>query len=183
VHVPQNSLRQLRQLRQTISSLFLIVLRGNNAILLDLALVHIAHCRHEFKGRGGRLSSKALDDVVLVRDLLPVSKTLSTFNLHSAHEHDRMHGILHTTPFAFLIASLASSTMWSGVSLGQLMMTERWGATAMAKVARAAMRREKIVKRMAKYVEWSRFGCGEFSGCVGKACGIVLVLLLLRRVV
>jgi hypothetical protein len=49
---------------------------------------------------------------------------------------------------AFLIASLLCSTISSGVLFGQLMMTERWGATAMAKVAKRATTRAKIVKRI-----------------------------------
>lgn len=61
---------------------------------------------------------------------------------------DIQYSATRTTPFACLMASLASSTMWSGVSFGQLMITERWGATAMAKEARKAIRKETRVKRM-----------------------------------
>lgn len=46
------------------------------------------------------------------------------------------------------MASLASSIMWSGVSLGQLIMTDLCGATAMAKVASRATRMERTVKRI-----------------------------------
>ena len=44
----------------------LVVLRSNNAILLNLALVHIAQRRHHFEGGSRGLGSEALDDVVFV---------------------------------------------------------------------------------------------------------------------
>lgn len=49
--------------------LLLVVLSGDDAILLDLAFVHVAHCGHKFEGGGGRLCGEAFDDVVLVSDL------------------------------------------------------------------------------------------------------------------
>jgi hypothetical protein len=51
-------------------------------------------------------------------------------------------------PLASMIAFFAASTTLSGVSLGQLMMTDLWGATAMAKVARSATKRVVSAKRM-----------------------------------
>jgi hypothetical protein len=49
-------------------SLLLVVLRGDNAILFNLTLVHIAQRRHHVESGSGGRGSEALDDVVLVGD-------------------------------------------------------------------------------------------------------------------
>jgi hypothetical protein len=51
-------------------------------------------------------------------------------------------------PFASMIACLAAATTLSGVSFGQLIMTDLCGATAMAKVARSATEKVVIAKRI-----------------------------------
>lgn len=48
--------------------------------------------------------------------------------------------------------SLASSTMWSGVSLGKLIITDLWGAAAMVVAANRAVRTERVAKRMSSGV-------------------------------
>lgn len=53
-------------------------------------------------------------------------------------------------PFASIIAFFAASTTLSGVSLGQLMMTDFCGAEAMAKVARSAT--TKVVRTKCMFV-------------------------------
>lgn len=64
------------------------------------------------------------------------------------------------TPFASMIAFFAASTTLSGVSLGQLMMTDLCGTDAMAKAARSATRRAVSVKRIVAVVRDSG-GCSS----------------------
>lgn len=52
-----------------------------------------------------------------------------------------------------MIACFASSTTLSGVSFGQLMITDLCGATAMAKAARSATTTDARIKRMFAGVE------------------------------
>jgi hypothetical protein len=51
-------------------------------------------------------------------------------------------------PFASMMAFFAASTTLSGVSLGQLMMTDFCGAAAMAKAARSATKNAVSAKRI-----------------------------------
>lgn len=54
------------------------------------------------------------------------------------------------TPLALRMLSLASSTMWSGVSLGKLIMTDLWGAAAMVVAANRAVRTDRVAKRISR---------------------------------
>ena len=83
------------------------------------------------------------------------------------------------TPFAFRMPSLASSTMWSGVSLGKLIMTDFWGAAAMVVAANSAVKMDRVAKRIAKsLVEFWREMCkrcllsGELfgGGAMSRSC-------------
>jgi hypothetical protein len=65
-------------------------------------------------------------------------------------------------PFASMIACLAAATTLSGVSFGQLIMTDLCGATAMAKVARSATEKVVIAKRILLGIV-EEAGCGDYK--------------------
>lgn len=118
------------------AQLLLVVLCCNDAVLLNLALVHIAQRRHQLQRRCRGRGRKPLDDVVLICNLTytPSSAADSTYRQPIGCPSRQILPSLHL-PFAFRIASLLCSTISSGVSFGQLMMTLRCGASPMATVA------------------------------------------------
>ena len=115
-----------------------LALRCDDAVLLDLDLVLLAHRGDKFQGGGRCLSSEALDDVC---------SHMSVGHLpYDAHPDILYSWVM--TPLALRMLSLASSTMWSGVSLGKLIMTDLWGATAMVVAANSAVSTERVAKRI-----------------------------------
>jgi hypothetical protein len=132
------------------SSLRLVLLRIHNAVLLDLRLVVAVHRRHELENGRGASASEALDDVC--NDELAI--ILSPLKASHVHEPDAARMTSHLlyscvmVPLASMMAFFAASTTLSGVSLGQLIMTDFWGAAAMAKAARSATKSAVSAKRI-----------------------------------
>lgn len=69
-----------------------------------------------------------------------------------------------------MIAFFAASTTLSGVSFGQLMMTDLCGTDAMAKAARSATKRAVSVKRIAAVVRESGRGSSAVAVQVDGKC-------------
>lgn len=68
------------------AQLLLVVLRCNDTVLLNLALVHIAQCRHQLQCRCRGRGRESLDDVVLICNLTYTPSSAAELNVSLAHQ-------------------------------------------------------------------------------------------------
>jgi hypothetical protein len=138
----------------------LLVLCRDDAILLHLHAVLAAHGCHKFERRRLGLGCEALDDVCTVQVSWRSGAVRSVVG-EWARGSDVLYSWVMTPPL-LRIDSLQSSTTLLGVSLGKLMMTERWAA--MANDVRNATQTEATAKRMSTSRRW--------RAKVGGVCGV-----------
>jgi hypothetical protein len=126
--------------------LCLVLLRIHNAVLLNLRLVVVVHGRYIFEDGRGPSAREALDDVYVVIPSLVVAPSFVHI-MHPAHLANLLYSCV-IVPFASIMACLAASTTLSGVSLGQLMITDLSGAAAMARAEKSATKTAVRAKRI-----------------------------------
>lgn len=126
----------------------LVVLRVHNAVLLNLRLVVVVHRRHEFEDRRWAGAGEALDDVCRsVSRCFCLSVLFARRHTYTAPASYILYSCV-MVPLASIMACFAACTTLSGVSFGQLMMTDFCGATAMVKEVRSATKEAVSAKRM-----------------------------------